>query len=170
MDFTTALKFQYHAALKYLLLAMEGCPDDRWDDPRDKEAPFWRVTYHILFFTHMYCQQDHGSFTPWEYHQEGANDLGDELADSDWTPAECKPYTREQMLDYWRICEDSIDKWIDAINLSAADSGFPWYPETTKIEHQLINLRHIQHHTGALVSRLRREDRVAIAWVGRAKR
>jgi len=170
MDFTTALKYQYHAALEYLLLTIEGCPDDRWDDPCDKDAPFWRVVYHSLYFTHMYCQQEEESFTPWEHHQEGANDLGDELAGDGWMPAACEPYTREQLLDYWRFCNNSIDGWVDALDLSAADSGFPWYPDIPKIEHQLINLRHIQHHTGALVSRLRREDRVSTAWIGRAKR
>lgn len=170
MDFTTALKFQYHAALEYLLLVIEGCPDDRWDDPRDRDAPFWRVVYHTLFYTHFYCQQGYESFTPWEYHQKGANDLGDELADGDWKPAVCKPYTREQLLSYWRFCDNSIDGWVDAIDLSAQASGFPWYPGIPKVEHQLINLRHIQHHTGALVSRLRREERVVTAWVGRAKR
>ena len=52
MDIRSALKSQYHAALKALRLAIELCPDDRWDDPADGAAAFWRVAYHTLHYAH----------------------------------------------------------------------------------------------------------------------
>ena len=53
------------------------------------------------------------------------------------------------------------------MDLSAPQCGFPWYP-MPKLEHQLLNIRHIQHHAGALASRLRRGAGVSVPWVGRA--
>ncbi len=41
-----------------------------------------------------------------------------------------------------------------ALDLTAATSGFSWYP-VSKLEHQLISLRHLQHHTAHLIGRVR---------------
>src|ERR1700723_3732175 len=65
MNIQSALKSQYHAALKALCQAVEKCPDALWDDDPDGAAPFWRVVYHTLFYTHFYLQQDQHSFVPW---------------------------------------------------------------------------------------------------------
>jgi hypothetical protein len=54
---------------------------------------------------------------------------------------------------------------VDRLDLTAPTSGFSWY-RMSKLEHQLLNLRHIQHHTGQLADRLRRETNKGIAWVG----
>ena len=43
MDVRTALKSQYHAALKTLHEVIEKCPDVMWNDAIDGAAPFWRV-------------------------------------------------------------------------------------------------------------------------------
>jgi hypothetical protein len=95
MDIRSALKFQYHAALKTLREAIEKCPDAMWNDPAGGAVPFWRVAYHALFF------------------------------------------------------------------------GFPWYKMGT-LEHQLVNIRHIQHHAAMLSARLREGAGIGIDWVGRA--
>ncbi|MEZ6317689.1 MAG: DinB family protein [Phycisphaerales bacterium] len=162
MDTRAALKSQYHAALKTLRLAMEMCPEDRWNDPADGVPTFWRVSYHTLFYTHFYLQDDHEHFTPWEHHRSDAFE-----GDDGGPPNPDVSYTREQLLDYWHQCNAMVDERVDAMDLDAADCGFPWYP-LPKLEHQLVNLRHIQHHAAALSSRLRREAGVAVPWVGRA--
>jgi hypothetical protein len=46
MEVKSALKSQYHAALKALHKATEKCPDKMWDDPAAGAARFWRVVYH----------------------------------------------------------------------------------------------------------------------------
>lgn len=162
MDTRAALKSQYHAALKTLRLTIEACPEERWDDPANGLARFWRVVYHTLFFTHFYLQDDHEHFTPWEHHRKEV------FEDDDGNPPESdEPYTRESLLAYWQTCDAMVDGRVDAMDLDAAGSGFPWYP-MPKLEHQLVNLRHIQHHAAALSSRLRREAAIEIRWVGRA--
>ena len=40
MNIESALKSQYHAALKTLRYTIEKCPDALWDDPADGAAPF----------------------------------------------------------------------------------------------------------------------------------
>jgi len=51
------------------------------------------------------------------------------------------------------------------LDLDSAESGFSWY-RMSKLEHQFVNLRHIQHHTGQLADRLRQEADRGVEWVG----
>ena len=58
-----------------------------------------------------------------------------------------------------------VEAAVDRLDLDAADCGFCWY-QVSKLEHQLINIRHIQHHTAQLTDRLRSVSNVGVAWVG----
>ena len=166
MDVRSALKSQYHAALKTLREAVEKCPDLMWDDPSDGAAPFWRVAYHALYYAHFYLQQEQEAFTPWARHRDKAQFMGRVSRANDRPPKPCDPFTRDDLLDYWRVCDDAIDDGVDRLDLSAPQCGFPWYKMPT-LEHQIVNIRHIQHHAAALSSRLRRSAGIAIDWVGR---
>ncbi len=165
MNIQSALKSQYHAALKTLRYAVERCPDALWDDPADGVAPFWRVVYHTLFYTHFYLQQDQQSFIPWAGHREEANVLDDVPADNPGRPKLCKPFTRDEMLGYWRICDDMIDDGVDKLDLSAPECGFPWY-KMPKLEHQIR--QHPTHPAsrGRSGDALRRSAGIGIEWVG----
>jgi hypothetical protein len=44
-------------------------------------------------------------------------------------------------------------------------SGFSWY-KVSKLEHQIINVRHLQHHTAQLADRVRRNANVGVRWAG----
>ena len=165
MDIQSALKSQYHAAHKSLRQAIEKCPDELWDDPADGAATFWRVVYHTLFYTHFYLQQDEHSFSAWARHSEEANVLGIISGDNPRPPKSAKPFTRDDLLEYWRICDDMIDHAVDKLDLSAPSCGFAWY-NMPKLEHQIVNIRHIQHHAAALATRLRRTAGIDIEWIG----
>ncbi len=167
MNIQSALKSQYHAALKTLLQAIEKCPDAMWNDPADGAARFWRVVYHTLFYTHFYLQQDQHSFVPWDKHREEANFIATISHDNARSPKACEPFTRDELLEYWRLCDGMIDAGVDVLDLSAPQCGFPWYKMPT-LEHQIVNIRHIQHHAAALSTRLRRGAGIGIEWVGRA--
>ena len=161
MDIQSALKSQYHAALKTLREAIDKCPDPMWNDPADGAVPFWRVAYHALFFAHFYLQQDRRHFKPWARAHVGAH-----WEDLDG-PRPSAGFTRCDLLEYWQVCDGMIDAGIDALDLSAPQCGFPWYQMGT-LEHQIVNIRHIQHHAAILSSRLRRETGSAVGWIGRA--
>ena len=56
------------------------------------------------------------------------------------------------------------DRAIDALDLASPESGFSWY-KVAKLEHQLINIRHVQHHAAQLADRLRAAADVGTRWV-----
>jgi hypothetical protein len=163
MEIRSALKSQYHASLETLRAAIEVCPDAMWNDPADGYATFWRVAYHTLFYTHFYLQQKQEDFIPWDRHRPDVQDLPWE--EDRRVPTACEPYSREELLKYCRICDGMIDPRVDALDLSSAQCGFPWYKMPT-LEHQIVNIRHIQHHASALSMRLRRSAGIEIDWVG----
>jgi hypothetical protein len=164
MDIRPALKSQYHATLETLRLAIEKAPDEMWNDSADGSVPFWRVAYHTLFYTHFYLEQDQHAFIPWARHREEANFLSTVPPNNDRPPHPCEPFTRADVLEYWRVCDNMIDTAVDALDLSAPECGFPWY-KMPKLEHQIVNIRHIQHHAAALSVRLRRSAGIEIDWV-----
>jgi hypothetical protein len=166
MDIRRALKHQYHAALKTLRQDIEKCPDSMWNEAVDGTVPFWRVVYHTLFFSHFYLQQDMKDFTPWARAREEAQMIGPIVWENSRPPKPCDPYTRDDMLEYWRVCDAMIDSGVEKLDLSAPQCGFPWYKMPT-LEHQLVNIRHIQHHAAILSARLRKNG-IGIEWVGGA--
>jgi len=162
-----ALASQYHATLAMLREAVERCPEELWDSSEHTNA-FWQIAYHALFFTHLYMQPDEAAFVPWLGHQsdvqhpDGIAGPADPASDLPLVP---EPYTRPQVLAYVEFCEGLIDAAVEALDLEGRESGFHWYP-IPKFEHQLVNLRHLQHHAGQLADRLRNEEGVGVDWKG----
>ena len=164
----SVLKSQYHASLAMLREAIERCPDELWLDLRPRNA-FWQIAYHTLFFAHAYLG-DQATFQPWAEHQRH-NQNEDGIAGppdpASSLPLAPDPYTREQALRYWAIVDGMVDPAVDAMDLQRSDSGFPRYP-MPKLEHQFVNLRHIQHHTAQLSDRLSAISEAGVRWRGRA--
>lgn len=162
-----AMKSQYHAALAMLREAVERCSDALWLD-RSYTNAFWQVAYHTLYFTHLYLQADEAAFRPWEgqqsevQHPDGI--AGREIPGSP-LPLLPEPYTRQEVLAYWRVCDAMVDDAVDALDLTGETSGFSWY-RMPKLEHQLVNLRHLQHHAAQLADRLRSQQAIGMRWVG----
>lgn len=172
----TALKSQFHAGLAMLRAAIEQCPDDLWVS-REFRNPFWRIVYHVLYFTHFYTRKTMHDFRPWEHHQTFIQDMDDIPAPPEFQvlgelphrpPQTGVPYTKAQMLEYWAIIDGMIDESVDALDLTSPDSGFSWYP-ISKVEHQIVAVRHLQHHLAQLSERLRKEMDVGVEWVGRRR-
>jgi len=167
----TTLKSQYHAALAMLRQAVERCPAEAWLDDAQTNS-IWQIAYHTLFFTHLYMQIDESAFVPWEQHQfdvqypdciPGPYDAGNPL------PLLPPPYTQEQVLAYCDFCDLMADGAIDAMDIHSPASGFSWY-EVSKLEHQIINIRHIQHGAAQIADRVRAAADVGIDWYGSGNR
>jgi hypothetical protein len=162
-----ALKSQYHAALAMLRESIERCPEDVWLSDEHKNA-FWQIAYHTLYFTHLYLQPRLETFRPWEGHQAGVQHEDGIAGRADPTsqlPLIPEPYTKRQALAYWDHLDEMVDSAVDALDLDSPESGFYWYG-ISKLEHQLVNLRHVQHHLAQLADRLRAASGVGIRWVG----
>jgi len=151
-DVRSVLKSQYHAALAMLRDAIEQCPDAEWLI-RDHKNAFWQVAYHVLFFAHLYLQQNETTFVLWSQHH-GADD-----------GTRGEPYSKAQVLEYWSFVDHAVDGAVDLLDLESPESGFSWYT-MSKLEHQLVNIRHVQHHSAQLADRLRSAADIGIKWVG----
>jgi hypothetical protein len=163
----SVLKSQYHAALAMLHETLKRCPDDVWSSNEHLNS-FWQVAYHTLFFAHLYLQPNEGTFRPWEHHQakvQHEDGLAGPPDPYSTLPLIPEPYTRAEVLTYWKFCDELVDVAVDTLNLCDPLSGFSWY-KVSKFEHQIINIRHIQHHAAQLADRLRSAADVGIKWVG----
>ena len=161
------LKSQYHAALAMLKETLERCPDDVWFSQAHVNA-FWQIAYHTLFFTHLYLQPNEAAFRPWEGHQadvQHPDGIAGPADPESALPLVPEPYTQAEVLAYWEVCDQMVDEAVDALDLQSPESGFHWY-KVSKLEHQLVNIRHIQHHAAQLADRLRAAEGIGIRWVG----
>lgn len=161
------LKRQYHAALAMLGEGIEKCPEELWFS-RNYVNAFWQIAYHSLYFAHLYIGPDEESFRPLEGHQTDVQhpDGIPGPADPESTlPLLPDPYTKAQVLDYWKFCDTIVDDAVDALDLHRPDCGFHWY-SVSKLEHQFVNIRHIQHGAAQLADRLRSEAGIGVSWAG----
>jgi hypothetical protein len=141
-----ALKGQYHAALDMLKGAITECPEDHWIGGVPPRS-FWRLTYHTLFYTHFYLQVRSEDFVPWEHHRDEVE------SDEHRERLDATPYTKAEILTYWEMVDAVVDPQLDIIDLTSPESGFHWY-KIPKLDHVILNLRHIQEHAGQLRDRL----------------
>ena len=158
MDIRSALKSQYHAALTMLRDAVEQCPPDVWtagEHPRN----FWRIAVHAVFYGHLYLMQTEADFQPWAKFRKTSEDLYGECQ-------EMEPYTQGEVIEYLDMVNGMIDEHIDRMDLGTADCGFSWY-SMPKLDHQILNIRHIQEHAGQLRERLFM-GHADPRWVGKA--
>jgi len=153
-----ALKRQYHASLVMLLEAIDACPVALWTSEAYTNAT-WQIAYHALFYTDFYLQPSETAFVPWEHHRPDHQyfSAGKQIA--------LVPYSKDEMIAYGRRCREMVDAAVDRLDLTSPESGFPWY-EMPKLEHQLLNLRHLHHHMGQIAERLRQAANHGIEWVG----
>ena len=77
---------------------------------------------------------------------------------------EGEPYTKGEILEYFDVCREQVEKQVPLLELDAP-SGFEWLP-FNKLELQLYNIRHIQHHAGELSERLGATGDIEVQWVG----
>lgn len=158
----TIVSSQIRAALKMLRSAIEACPEPLWNRETDHN-PFWVLAYHTLYFAHLYLSPSEDAFEPWNHEVRGHKGYGN--ADlGDWT--KLTPGDVFSKLDVLAYC-DHIDERVSELVESTpfdAPSGFHWL-RFSKGEAHLYNLRHIQHHAGQLIDRLRQEASIGSKWV-----
>jgi hypothetical protein len=163
----TILASQYHAALAMLREAVERCPEDLWYSDRPANA-FWQVAYHALYFTHLYLQPNPEAFRPWERHQSAVqhpDGIAGPADPASSLPLLPSPYSKADVLAYWKVCDAMVDVALDGMDLDSGESGFSSYP-VPRLEHQIVSIRHVQHHAAQLADRLRSSANLGIRWVG----
>lgn len=161
MEIRSALKEQYRAGLAMLSQCVDKCPDDLWattlpcvqDPDRTIVRACWRIAFHAAYFTHLYLGQTEDSFQPWPGRRPG---WFDEMWAGPWDmepfelPEDTEPLSREELRDYIAHVDSLVGPVVDGLDLDAEYSGFSWYRRTSKLSHELLNLRHLQGHVGQL--------------------
>ncbi len=163
----SVIKSQYHASLAMLGETLERCPEDVWTGTEHRNS-FWQIAYHTLFIAHLYLQPNESAFHPLEHHQSEVqypDGIAGRPKPDSTLPLIPEPYSRAEVLAYWSVCDEMVDTAVDALDLHAPESGFSWY-KVSKMEHQFIAIRHIQHHAAQLSDRLRQAADLGIHWVG----
>jgi len=147
---------QYGAGLSMLRQIVEKCPDELWLSTSLRNQ-FWRVAYHTLFFVHLYLQPAESDFVPWPKHR-------DEVESGSGERADATPYSQSDILEYLEFCAVEVRGRVVDMDLHA-QSGFPWH-RCSRLELQLINIRHLQGHVGELSEQLSDKTGIQIKWVG----
>ena len=164
-----ALRSQYRAGLRMLRAAIEACPEDLWFDSESRHTnACWQVAYHTAFFTDFYLQPAAEGYQPWPGHHEGSqypDGIAGPSREGDDRPLLPPPYAKADVLALIDHIEDNLETTLASLDLTSADSGFPWYP-ISKLEHQMVNLRHLQHGFAQLADRLRDHCDIGIDWTG----
>ena len=158
----TIVSSQIHAALKMLRSAIVACPDELWNRETDHN-PFWVLAYHTLFFAHLYLSPSEDAFEPYDRQVVGFPRYG-KAGLGDWTkltPGDV--LSKVDVLAYCDHINGRVAKLVESTPFEAP-SGFHWL-KFSKGEAHLYNLRHIQHHAGQLIERLRQEAGVGSKWV-----
>jgi hypothetical protein len=163
-NFHTPILSQYLASFEMLKQAVLQCPEALWNDPGDRNQ-FWHISYHALFYTHLYAQEKREKFTAWAQHRPHYEQLGPHPKTSPGKPQIGEPYTKAEILAYLEDCVQDIKEKIPSLDLESQASGFSWLP-FSKLELQIYNIRHLQHHTAELMERLGERAKIDIEWVG----
>lgn len=81
---------------------------------------------------------------------------------------ETRPLTQGEMTEYISYIRGIVDETIDGLDLDRQETGYHWYPNMTKLSHQIMNLRHLQGHVGQL-SELLMANGIDTDWVSLGK-
>jgi hypothetical protein len=169
MELREALKEQYHAGLAMLAECVEKCTEGTWLEG-EQPRTFGSIAFHAAFFTHLYLGQNEEAFEPWPGRREG---IHPGLWHQPWAvepyelPEGAESYRKNEILDYLRFVDGLVDPTVDQLNLDADETGFSWYPNMSKLSHELMNLRHLQGHAGQL-SELLMARGIDTDWVGKS--
>lgn len=156
---------QYESSLLMLMNAITKCDNNLWES-KEYTNEFWHICYHLLFYTDLYLSADEYTFTPWIKHKQEYQFLGNVPYQPYHKPVIEEVYSQIEIQEYLGNIFEKLEEKITEMNLEN-NSGFFWLP-FSKLELQLYNIRHIQHHTAQLVDRLREQKKVAIDWIGYA--
>ncbi len=151
----SALISQYRASLMMLEKAIRTCSDELWDSEQYSNRT-WQLVYHLLYFTDLDLYQNLKGRKYWSLHRKDHQNLGE------WQGK--TPYSKSEMLEFLRYLANRLEQAVYDLDLAHPESGFHWY-KVGKLEHQLVNLKHLQHHTAQLMERIRFHQAAAVPWI-----
>lgn len=154
---------QFEAVLCTLNICVDKCPKSAWDAPVVNHA-FCQTVFHTLFYTDCHLGQNDESFRTEPFHRENEHVFRDyeELEDRKPVLLYDKPWIKTY-LDY---CRNRASQSIAAETAESLNArcGFERL-SFSRAELYVYTIRHIQHHSGQLIMRLRLDETADIPWV-----
>ena len=145
---------QYEAALSMFREAIASCPAEHWEAKVANQTARY-VAFHTLYCTDIYLSRSESAFTTHEFVIEGRGvPFGTPLPKD--RPPPC--LSQQRAIDYTDYCIAKAREALAAETESdlAGDNGFG--RSFSRAEMHIYNIRHVQHHTGALAAHIRRLD------------
>jgi uncharacterized damage-inducible protein DinB len=138
---------QFEAALAMLKKCVVACPQEHWEGKIANDT-FRYVAYHTLFFADLYLSPSEQAFELRDLHQRGGDERGEEAS---------MGLSREDTLEYIELVYKKLREALTAETEQtlAGPSGIT-RRKYSRAELHIYNLRHVQHHTGAMYAYLRR--------------
>jgi hypothetical protein len=167
---TTALLGQYEAALTMLKETIDSCPAEHWE-ANVANVPARIVAFHTLYCTDTYLSRSEAAFESHPFVMEGRGvPFGQPLPPGELPRGLSQPRT----LEYIDFCIAKARTALAGESEAdlAGDNGFG--RSYSRAEMHIYNIRHIQHHAGALAAHIRRlvpafpKDR--LGWIGSGTR
>lgn len=143
---------QYEAALSMLRETIVSCPAEHWE-AKVANAPARFVAFHTLYNTDIYLTRNEAAFKTHDFVLEGRGLPFGQPFPTGKLP---KGLSQPRALEYADYC---IEKARAVLGTGTdadltGDSGFGH--AFSRAEMHIYNIRHIQHHTGALSAHIRR--------------
>jgi uncharacterized damage-inducible protein DinB len=151
------LRRQLEKSIAMLHDIIKQCPDDIWVVD-DGIAPIWQQAYHSIFSLNAWVRDLSQPFDGPSFHNSEAQAMVKDAAPI---------ITREQMAGYLQLVQGECNRFLDSLTpelLSEEEEvrGRKWTPA----DRIIGQIRHVQHHIGAMHSALRRHGNLSLRWIG----
>ncbi len=158
---------QYGAALKTLNNIINKCPDSLWED-ESNGPPFYKIIYHILYFTDLYLSRTKEERTAFRPRFEFAEDFSiskENFAHVYWE----KVLSKEECVLYLSEIRDKAQIFLNHVTITelVSEPLFEWHGSSL-LGSLFYNIRHIMLHIGALQGRLRMNGFDEKLWVSKS--
>ncbi len=143
---------QYEAALSMLKEAMASCPPEHWE-ANIARWPARFVAFHTLYWADIYLSTNVKEFESHEFVMEGRGlPFGQPFPEGEIPRGLSVP----RAVEYADFCIAKARAVLQSESEAdlAGDSGFE--RPFSRAEMHIYNIRHIQHHTGAISAHVRR--------------
>jgi hypothetical protein len=160
--FKLVLENQYNKCLNILADAIKKYDEGLWYDDKNYQSPVWRITYHGLFFTNIYCSAVETTIVKWlkerqDYHF---------LVKKPWPPFEevvvKDTYTKDELLEFLEFIRKIVPGYLE--DMQPKERCWPFWYEENQLEFHINNLRHLQHHTAEIIERHNNFSNIQYLW------
>lgn len=133
------------------------CPEDCWSAD-DDIAPVWQQVYHAAYSLNAWVRDLSKDVIAPAFHSPEAQQL---------VKGAGPVITREQMLEYLKKVHADCNSFLHGLTLESLTHeeevcGRMWSPA----DRVIGQIRHVQHHIGAIHCVLRRDANVSLRWIG----